>query len=741
MLKLKNVSKFYYNKGNVASGFTKVNLDLDAGEFVVITGESGSGKSTLLNVISGLDTYEEGEMYINGQETSHYSESDFEEYRKKYIGNIFQHFNLVNSYTVYQNVELVLLLNGFKSKEVKKKVLSIIDQVGLTKFKNTKASKLSGGQKQRVAIARALIKETSIIVADEPTGNLDSASSASVLELLHNLSKDKLVVIVTHNYEQVEKYATRKIKMHDGKILEDKKIKKIASDIEAKSMDYKDMKFFNKFRIGLRNTFNLIPKFLLLFAVFLFLILAISGQYSSLKKKSFDENSVMISSYFTDTSDKRILIKKKNNQVFTESDYEVINKLNNIDYLVKDDYAIDSRFSLQNQEFSYYGHVLELDNFKGKLTYGTMPENENEVILRGNEGLYDLSVRGLEMIGKEYKLADHEGINGETSITVKVTGLQLIDSGDSYREEIFASEKVVKESAYLKSVNITNTETIINDNLLKSEPYSNQYKVIGSENIPKGEVYVSENMKMFCKNYRCLKSKINIKFNHLYFTEDYEGTITKEFTKKTIKPLLGLNEYDEYIYTIFMSNDDLKEIFNKGYYQASVYVENSYKIDETDQELKDLGYETLQVKKTLGLPYFEEFRAIGEIIQVIFIAILTVGLFFISSLILKLILKSRNIYFSTIRILGSSRKVAKNLLDIELFTVFNLAYISFLTFVYLVRNKIIVYQPIKELTDFFSLKDYIVLYIILLFMSYLIANRFAKKLFKKSAMKTYREEV
>ena len=199
MLKLENVSKIYYTNGIVATGISKVNLELNIGEFVVITGESGSGKSTLLNVISGIDSYEEGEMYINGKETSHYTEKDFEEYRKKYIANIFQSFNLINSYTVYQNVELVLLLNGYKRKQIKKKVLDIIDKVGLTKFKNTKVSKLSGGQKQRVAIARAIVKDTPIIVADEPTGNLDTKSAYEIIELLKNVANDKLVVIVTHN--------------------------------------------------------------------------------------------------------------------------------------------------------------------------------------------------------------------------------------------------------------------------------------------------------------------------------------------------------------------------------------------------------------------------------------------------------------------------------------------------------------------------------------------------------------
>src|SRR5574344_575955 len=141
MIELKNVSKYYYNKGIIASGFTKVSLNFNKGEFVAITGESGSGKSTLLNVISGLDSYEEGEMYINGKETSHYTEKDFEDYRRKYIANIFQSFNLVNSYTVYQNIELVLLLNGNKKKDIKAKVLDLIRTVDLYRFRNTKVSK------------------------------------------------------------------------------------------------------------------------------------------------------------------------------------------------------------------------------------------------------------------------------------------------------------------------------------------------------------------------------------------------------------------------------------------------------------------------------------------------------------------------------------------------------------------------------------------------------------------------
>ena len=223
MLKLKNVSKFYYSNGVIASGFSRVNLELDMGEFVVITGESGSGKSTLLNVLSGLDTYEEGEMYINGEETSHYNEEDFEEYRRKYVGNIFQNFNLVNSYTVYQNVELALLLNGESRKNIKNEIMEIIAKVGLTDFANTKCSKLSGGQKQRVAIARAIINNPMVLIADEPTGNLDPKTADEIMDLLEQINlRGTTIVMVTHAKDIVDRMKKRVIAIDKGRIVRDR---------------------------------------------------------------------------------------------------------------------------------------------------------------------------------------------------------------------------------------------------------------------------------------------------------------------------------------------------------------------------------------------------------------------------------------------------------------------------------------------------------------------------------------
>ena len=222
MIELHNVSKFYSNKDTVSTGFSKVDLNLDMGEFVVITGESGSGKSTLLNVISGLDSYEEGELFIAGEDTSGYRTEDYERYRKKYIGNIFQDFNLVNSYTVYQNVELSMMLSGMPRSEQKQNIPEYIDMVDMTAYTKTKASKLSGGQKQRVAIARALAMEPEIMLFDEPTSALDPEITGEVLNVMKTLSaRNTTMVVVTHEMGFAREVADRVVFMNKGKIVEE----------------------------------------------------------------------------------------------------------------------------------------------------------------------------------------------------------------------------------------------------------------------------------------------------------------------------------------------------------------------------------------------------------------------------------------------------------------------------------------------------------------------------------------
>ena len=236
-LTLQGIGKIYVSEGNVAVGIRGVDLSFERGEFVAVTGRSGSGKSTLLNVISGMDTYEEGELTIEGKPTSHYRQSDWEVYREKYISFVFQDYNIIDSYTVLENVELALMHLPDR-RERRRRAIELIERVGLKAHLRHKGSKLSGGQKQRTVIARALAKDSPIILADEPTGNLDAETSREIISLLREVSRDKLLIVVTHNFEQVEEYATRHIRIFDGAVESDHVIAPPASldtpEIQAK---------------------------------------------------------------------------------------------------------------------------------------------------------------------------------------------------------------------------------------------------------------------------------------------------------------------------------------------------------------------------------------------------------------------------------------------------------------------------------------------------------------------------
>ncbi len=222
-LELKNIGKIYVSEGNVAVGIRGVDLAFDKGEFVAVTGESGSGKSTLLNVISGMDSYEEGELLIEGRPTSHFLEPERERYREEYISFIFQDYNILDSFTVLQNVELALLSIEDPVKR-RARAVELLNRVGLGDKLRQRGSKLSGGQKQRTVIARALAKDSPVILADEPTGNLDSESAKEIMALLKEVSKERLLIVVTHNIDEVAGYATREVRIFDGAVVSDTRI-------------------------------------------------------------------------------------------------------------------------------------------------------------------------------------------------------------------------------------------------------------------------------------------------------------------------------------------------------------------------------------------------------------------------------------------------------------------------------------------------------------------------------------
>lgn len=738
IIKLENVSKYYYSKGVIASGFTKINLEFNNCEFVAITGESGSGKSTLLNVISGLDSYEEGEMYINGQETSHYSEKDFENYRRKYISNIFQNFNLVNSYTVYQNIELVLLLNGAKKRESRARVIELIKKVNLYKFRNTKVSKLSGGQKQRVAIARALAKDTPIIIADEPTGSLDSRSAKAIIKLLSEIAKDKLVIIVTHNYEQVAEYVTRNIKMHDGKILEDRIIRNDVRKLDSAPVDYRDLTFFNKIGLGIRNTFNILPKFFLLLAVYLFIVVALMAEYSSFKQARYLSSRSGYNSYFVDTSDKRIIIKKNDNSTISDLEYEKIEKMPDVSRVVKNDLLIDKTVSLNNDNFYLYGSVDSLDNLGKKLSVGRMPTEDNEVVVVGSPDDYYLK-NSSELFKQDLYVVDDTTGDTDKSTNLKVVGI-VYDKNKSYSSDskIYFSDKMLEKFRLSINLEYSKVKVLFLDKYHDVDNTTKDFKVVFNDDVKDGEVYIPSNLNQECKNENCVGNTISIFVDNIYFNDSINVNVSKTYSKENMKSILNIDNYEDNLGTIYISVNDYNRLFNKGNYQSSVYVKNVDDIDSIASILKKDGFTTLKIKDTMISDSSSE---VTKIISVIVTIALIITLFFISYFVIKIILKSRQVYYSTIRMLGASVGVSMSLVIIELLNVAYIAYLTFLYIIYLNSQKVIKVGFINTILKYLTFSDYAILFVIVSFISILISLKYSQKLFKSSAIKTLKEGV
>ena len=221
MLKIQNVSKEYKTGDLIQRALDDVTLSLRDNEFVAILGPSGSGKTTLLNIIGGLDRYDTGDLIINGISTKRYSDRDWDSYRNHTIGFVFQSYNLIPHQTILSNVELALTISGVSASARRKKAKEALEKVGLGDQIHKKPSQLSGGQMQRVAIARALVNDPDILLADEPTGALDSETSIHVMDLLKEVAKDKLVVMVTHNPDLARDYSTRIVELRDGQIISD----------------------------------------------------------------------------------------------------------------------------------------------------------------------------------------------------------------------------------------------------------------------------------------------------------------------------------------------------------------------------------------------------------------------------------------------------------------------------------------------------------------------------------------
>ena len=256
MLQIKEISKQYKTESLIQQALDKVSLNLRDNEFVAILGPSGSGKTTLLNIIGGLDRYDSGDLIINSISTKNYTDRDWDSYRNHTIGFVFQSYNLIPHQTILSNVELALTISGVSKAERKKRAQEALEKVGLGDHIHKRPNQLSGGQMQRVAIARALVNDPAVILADEPTGALDTETSVQVMDLLKEVAKDRLVVMVTHNPELAEEYATRIVRLRDGRIIDDTDPFVIDTEIEPavhKNMGKSSMSFLTAFGLSANN--------------------------------------------------------------------------------------------------------------------------------------------------------------------------------------------------------------------------------------------------------------------------------------------------------------------------------------------------------------------------------------------------------------------------------------------------------------------------------------------------------
>lgn len=406
MLKLENINKDYISGDTTVHALKNINIEFRESEFVSILGQSGGGKTTLLNIIGGLDRYTSGDLIINNKSTKNFKDRDWDAYRNYSVGFVFQNYNLIPHQTVLANVELALTLSGVSKKERKQKAIKALEDVGLKEQIHKKPNQLSGGQMQRVAIARALVNNPDIILADEPTGALDTQTSVQVMEILKKISKDKLVIMVTHNPELAEKYSTRIVRILDGTIMDDSNPYTSEKKEAEKSNEKRrtSMKFFTALNLSLNNLMTKKGRTILTsFAgsigiIGIALILALSNgiqnyidkveedtlsSYPITIEESTIDTSAMIEKMMDENNDEKDRPQDKiySKNIMSEMISTLSNKMENNNltelkhYLEQEDNEIT-----KNSNAIQYGYNLNLNLYKEDTSNGVVQVNPSTVM-------------------------------------------------------------------------------------------------------------------------------------------------------------------------------------------------------------------------------------------------------------------------------------------------------------------------------------------------------------------------
>lgn len=682
LLKLHNIGKIYNSNDVLTIGIRNINLEFDLNEFVVIEGESGSGKSTLLNVIGANDTYEEGEMYFNGEETSHYGISEWEKYREENIATIFQDFNIIENLTVLENVELALLRFD-DSKKRKKIAKDLIDKVGLTKQINQKGSKLSGGEKQRCVIARALAKDSPIILADEPTGNLDVKSSKDISKLLKDVSKDKLVIVVTHNPEYFKDYATRRVRVFDGGISENKEI------VETERTTLKREEIVNKRGHNLKNTFwiGLLnyksrPKFTsmmsfctIICGITIFIILVLfSGSLIKPLKATIDE--IPIEGKVIITSDEQIITG------------DVLDELA---------YKTGAGFVLQNREYSEFD--INIERKRGMLSDYTIKCVYSPYQYNLDEGSAVLSIP--KSMNSDSEAIKNEIINANVGINnIKV--VSKIDSNDTIL--YLSNNDLVKNGVLISAIN--SKMKIANDDAIA-------YVFRKSDNLNEGEVELLNS------------SFWNVKGKSIVFS-------IKSNKSFVISEDSNLDEKSSGI-VVLMNPDDYDDIFSndiKFGEQCVLYYKDSKAAKNAINNLP-IGY--MGVESTSEI-YVNNAGNIFSFNIIYYLLLICVSFCFsmIVSIIFSRSVKIFQTDFAVYKTLGISRKVSFRSLYVQMFLIF-IPTLILLPIVSYISTII----PGSTIT-FISLGNYIFVEIMMLLIVELVAFSFNKNLNSQSIRKSLR---
>ncbi len=458
MIELKNVTKVYKSKkGNSTKALNNVNLKFENKGMVFIVGKSGSGKSTLLNLLGGLDSATSGEILVNNQNINEFSASNYDAYRNTYIGFIFQEFNVLEQYNVYENIELSLKLQGKNSSKLE--IEDILKKLGLENLENRRINELSGGQKQRVAIARAIIKNPKIILADEPTGNLDKNSSEQIFNILKDISKDHLVIVVSHDNEAASIYADRIIKIVDGCVLTDP----IDCNMELEELKLKRAKL--PFSYALKMAFNSFKsKPIKLLMTIILTTISFIFMFFTVNCSLFNKEQLIINT-MRDNNDYIYYVKNSyygymgsiTNKVLNQTDLDYISsvtnsKLNLVYNLYDNGNMLNFEFGLKNNNLKRFQHdiyglkfIEVVDDNILKNIIGRMPSEKYEIVIHKYLADYMIEYGVIDINGNLYFPNSYEELVSQNKLlkmgsnSVMVVG--IIDDDTTLFKNIIENDK------------------------------------------------------------------------------------------------------------------------------------------------------------------------------------------------------------------------------------------------------------------------------------------------------------